>query len=143
MDHIAIMKKSWGLMEKILRGEKVIESRWYQSRRVPWDKIQIGDTVYFKNAGEPVTLHAKVVNVLQFSGLTPKRVREILLQYGDDDGIEKNKIPEYYDRFKNKKYCILIFLSNPQKNIPFEINKAGFGMMSAWITVNNIKSVQK
>lgn len=143
MEHIAIMKKSWRLTQKILRGEKTIESRWYRSRRVPWDRIQIGDVVYFKDSGESVTIKAKAIKVLQFSGLDPKKVKEILIQYGSDDGIEKNKILEYYNRFKNKKYCILIFLSNPKKIIPFEINKIGFGAMVAWITVNDVERIKK
>jgi len=56
MDHIAIMKKSWGLTEKILSRRKIIESRWYSAMRKPWNKIKEGKTVYFKNSGEPVTM---------------------------------------------------------------------------------------
>ena len=54
MDHVAIMNKSWGLIPKILSGSKTIESRWYKTKRTPWDKIAKGDTVYFKNSGEQV-----------------------------------------------------------------------------------------
>jgi len=42
MQYIAIMKKSWGLLPKILTGEKKIESRWYNNRYSPWDKIKKG-----------------------------------------------------------------------------------------------------
>jgi len=35
MDHVAIMKKSWKLTEKILSGEEKIESRWYKSKYSP------------------------------------------------------------------------------------------------------------
>ena len=38
---------------------------------------------------------------------------------------------------------MLIFLKNPQKIEPFEIDKKGFGMMSAWICVNNIDILKK
>jgi len=31
MQHIAIMKKSWRLTEKILAGEKTLETRWYKN----------------------------------------------------------------------------------------------------------------
>ncbi|MDO8559127.1 MAG: hypothetical protein Q7R84_02240 [bacterium] len=41
MEHLAIMKKSWGLTEKILSGQKKIESRWYLSKRSPWDTIEV------------------------------------------------------------------------------------------------------
>ena len=142
MEHIAIMKKSWGLTQKILNGQKKIESRWYSVKYKPWDSIEKGETVYFKDSGEPVTLKAEVSKVIQFTDLTPNRVKEILDEYGDDDGLEKNKIPEFFERFKDKKYCMLIFLKNPQEIEPFEIDKTGFGAMSAWITIDSVSKIR-
>jgi len=142
MEHLAIMKKAWGFVDKILRGEKKIESRWYAVKYKPWDSIKEGETVYFKDSGGPVRLRAEVSRVMQFADLTPEKVREILNRYGKDDGLE-GKIPEFFERFKDKKYCILIFLKNPEAIEPFEINKTGFGMMSAWITVSDISEITK
>ena len=141
MDHVAIMKKSWGLTKKILTGEKSIESRWYKVRYAPWGRVKRGDAVYFKDSGEPVTLKTQVKKVLQFSHLTRAKVKEILKKYGKDDGLRKEKIPEFLSRFKDKKYCILIFLKNPRKVEPFEINKKGFGAMASWIIVGDIKPI--
>ena len=143
MEHLAIMRKSWGLTQKILNGQKKIESRWYLVKYRPWDGIKKGETIYFKNSGEPVRLKAKVDKVIQFANLNQKKVKEILNKYGKDDGLEKEKIPEFFERFKDKKYCTLIFLKNQQKIKPFEINKKGFGMMSAWITIDNISKIKK
>lgn len=142
MDHLAIMRKSWKLTSKILSGRKKIESRWYLSKYPPWNKIKSGETVYFKDSGDPVTLKAEVEKVLQFDKLTPAKVKEILLQYADDDGIEEEDIPMFYELFKNKKYCMLIFLKNPQKIEPFKINKAGYGAMAAWICVDDINQLR-
>lgn len=143
MDHIAIMKKSWGLAQKILNGQKKIESRWYTMRCRPWNDIAMRDTVYFKDSGEPVKLKAEVRKVVQFTDLTPNRVKEILDEYGDDDGLDKEKIPYFFERFKDKKYCMLVFLKNPQEIEPFGINKSGFGAMSAWITIDDISKIKK
>lgn len=143
MEHIAIMKKSWGLTKKILNGQKKIESRWYSIKYNPWDNIKEGEVVYFKDAGEPVRIKAEVSKVMQFADLTTNRVKEILDEYGDDDGLDKEKVPQFFKRFKNKKYCMLIFLKNPQKIKPFEINKTGFGAMSAWITTDDISKIKK
>jgi hypothetical protein len=49
MDHIAIMQKSWGLTEKIVTGQKAIESRWYKGKYAPWGRSFSGDTIYFKS----------------------------------------------------------------------------------------------
>lgn len=143
MDHVAIMRKSWGLMPKILSGKKKIESRWYSVKYRPWNRIGEGDTVYFKNTGEPVTVKATVERVMQFSNLTVKTVFNLLNEYGEDDGIDKKNRQEFFNRFKDKKYCILIFLKDPMKIVPFQIDKNGFGAMSAWIAVSDISLVVK
>src|ERR1035437_2999157 len=101
MEHLAIMKKSWGLTDKILSGQKKIESRWYSVKYKPWDSIKSGDLVYFKNSGEPVKIKAKVDKVMQFADLTPMKVRKILDKYGKYDGLKKEKIPEFFEMFKN------------------------------------------
>lgn len=143
MHHLAIMRKSWGLLSKILTGKKTIESRWYKNRYTPWDKIKKGDVVYFKNSGEPVTIKTEVAKVLQYSDLTPQKVRNILNKYGTGDGLGIDEIDKYHQTFKDKKYCLLVFLKNPQKIRPFDINKAGFGAMAAWISVNDINKLKK
>lgn len=139
MDHVAIMKKSWGLVPKILSGEKIIESRWYKNKAAPWGKINIGDTIYFKNSGEPVSVRAKVKNLISVEKLTPDKVKDILKRYGKDDGIDD--IESYCELFKEKNYCMLIFLEEPERIIPFNIDKKGFGAMAAWICVDNIKRI--
>lgn len=142
MEHLAIMRKTWGLTKKILDGRKKIESRWYSVKYRPWDNIKKGDTIYFKDSGSLVHFKVPVDQVLQFSDLTPQKVRNILKKYGDDDGIEKHEIPEFFERFKDKKYCILIFLGKPVGIKPFNISKVGYGAMSAWITAKSIKKLR-
>lgn len=140
--HIAIMRKSWGLLEKIRSGEKTIESRWSLHRISPWNEIEKGDTIYFKDSGQPVTLSAVADKVAQFEELTPVKVGEILHQYGQKDGLDVGELDQYYEQFKNKRYCILIFLKDIRKIEPFYLNKKGFGTMSSWITVDDIERVK-
>jgi len=144
-DHVAIMRKSWGLTRKILSGEKTIESRWYMNRCKPWGVINQGDTVYFKDSGEPVRLKATVDKIAQFENLTPQKVAAILKQYTQTDGLGINErdIKPYFEMFKNKRYCLLVFLKDPQAVEPFEIDKSGFGAMAAWITVDRIGLIRK
>jgi hypothetical protein len=139
MNHIAIMKKSWHLTEKILSGEKKIESRWYKFKRSPWNKIKKGDIVYFKNSGEPVTVKAFVSKIIQIRIKDKEESRQICLKYGKQICLV-NLNPDTWETIPN--YCILIFLKNPKKIKPFEINKKGFGMMSAWITLKDINKIR-
>jgi hypothetical protein len=141
MEHVAVMKKSWGLTQKILSGEKTIESRWSKSRRAPWGRIKEGETVYFKDAGEPVSMRTEAGKVVQLSGLTPQKVKAILEKYGKEDGLE-GRIPEFAKLFADKRCCVLIYLRNPKKVKPFEISKKGFGSQAAWICVKDIGKIK-
>ncbi|MES2470853.1 MAG: hypothetical protein V4526_01305 [Patescibacteria group bacterium] len=135
------MKSSWGFLEKIKDGRKTVESRWYLSKRAPWGRVKAGDKIFFKDSGKPVGLKATTDNVLQFENLTPSRVKEILHTYGSRIGIEKKDLTNFYNDLKDKKYCILVFLKNPQPVKPFNINKRGFGAMAAWMSVKNIRDI--
>lgn len=138
MDHIAILSKKKDLLRRIISGEKTIESRWYTSRKTPFRSIAEGDTVYFKDSGEPVTVKARVSKAMFFDGLDDKRVVEILQKHGD-----KICIPlSYAPQLSGKKYCTLIFLTDVSMVEPFEIDKTGFGMMAAWITVPDINKIK-
>ena len=106
MIHLAILRKNQKLLDKILSGEKTIESRWYLTRRAPWNKIKAGETVYFKNSGEPITAKATVEKVIQLE-LDRNKVKSILEEHGKKIGIS-NSTDFSYNKNKDKKYCILI-----------------------------------
>lgn len=140
--HLAIMRKSWGLLEKIRNGEKTIESRWYENRKAPWGRINKGDIVWFKNSGEKVTLKAEVTKVEEYSALDSVKVKELLERYGKADGIGE-EIEQYAERFKNKKYALFVYLSKVVEVKPFNIDKSGFGAMSAWLIISDINEIKK
>lgn len=137
------MQPNWGLLEKIADGRKTVESRWYLTRRAPWGRINPGDTIYFKNSGQPVRLKATVRQVETRAGLSPERVRVLLENYAAADGIEPKDVPAYFERFKIKRYAIFIGLTDVCLVTPFNINKAGFGLQSAWVTVDNIGKIRQ
>lgn len=139
MQHIAIMKPSWKLIPSILSGRKTIESRWYQSRRAPWDRIKKGDIVYFKNSGQAVTAQALVSKVMQFSFSDITEVEAVVKKYGKQIGL-LHRDPKTWGRVP--KYCILIFLEQPTLlKKSFNINKAGFGSAAAWLCVEEVRNI--
>jgi hypothetical protein len=140
MDHVAIMNKKWNLISKILSGEKIIESRWYKTKRTPWDKINVGDVVYFKNSGEKIVAKAFVLEVLQFEINSFDDMNNIIKKYGDEICLINRNAKTWG---KLSKYCILIRLCNPKLlKEPFQINKKGFGISTAWITINDIEKIK-
>ena len=141
MDHVAIMNKSWRLIPKIISGEKTIESRWYQTKRTPWDKAAAGDTIYFKDAGDPVTAQAGITGVLQFEIHGIADAENIIERYGKEICL-LNADPTTWGKLP--KYCILLRLAGPRKVArPFEIDKSGFGSGAAWLTVPDIAKIKR
>ncbi len=138
MEHIAILNKKLKLLEKILSGKKIIESRWYKSKKTPYKNIQEGDIVYFKESGEPVSVKTFVKKVLFFDNLNEDKIKKILHVYGKGIGVDESDVQNVID----KKYCTLIFLKDVKKINPFSINKKGYGLMSAWISVDNINKIK-
>ena len=136
MHHLAILSKKPNFLDLILKRKKTIESRWYQTKRTPYNKIKKGDIIFLKESGQPVTARAEVNKVLYFD-LRHTRVKDIIDKYGKQICINSTK------GLTNKNYCILIFLKNPKSIPEFNINKSGYGNMSAWITVKNIKQLYK
>jgi len=137
MDHVAILN-SQVLLEKIVSGEKSIESRWYMTRKAPWNVINKGDAVYFKVSGKPVTAKVTVEKVLQ-SELDYLKITSLLYQYGKKLCMDESEAVD----LKDKKYGILVFLKNPKLVEPFNINKKGYGISSAWMYVKDINKVKE
>ncbi len=141
MHHVAIMKPELRFLEKILSGQKVIESRWLSQRRAPWHKVQVGDTIFFKNSSQPVSVKALVKKVIYFEDLTPLRVREVLAEHSKSIGIEDRD--SFYIQTRYKRYCVLIWLKHIEPISPFYIQKVGFGAMTAWLSVEDIAVLKR
>ncbi|MBI5871802.1 hypothetical protein HZB88_01830 [archaeon] len=139
MEHVAILSKNMKLLAKILSGEKTIESRWYKFKKTPYHSISINDIIYFKESGKPVTAKVRVNSVLFFDSLNERKIKEILNRYG-----KKICVPiSYFEKLAGKNFCTLIFIGNIESIQPFNIDKAGYGLMAAWITVKDINSIKR
>lgn len=142
MDHIAIMKKSWGLIPKIVSEEKTCEARWYKTKRAPWGVAHKGDRIYFKNGSEPVTVMAIVADVYQYEVKDNVHALEIMKKHVLPD-LGTNKISEDILKYiTNKNYTMFLYFNNVKKIKPFEIDKRGFGSMAAWINIDNINKIK-
>ena len=105
------MKKHVGifipeLAEKILTGEKTIESRFSKAKIVPFAQIGAGDIVYIKPSGKDIIGQFEVEKVLFWDGLSKKDLLKIKEDFGAfiaaDDLFWKQKL--------DSKYGTLIFI---------------------------------
>lgn len=137
------MKKEWDLLPKILDGSKTVESRWYKSKIAPWDKVSVGDTLYFKNSGGYVTLKALVTKAEQYEISDNAYGLALMHNYALEDlGTTILSLP-IQNYIRNKKYAIFVHFQNVVNVNPFQIDKRGFGMQCAWLTMPNVFSIIK
>ncbi len=136
------MKKSWGLIPKILNKTKVAESRWYRSRIAPWNRIKKRHNLYFKNSGEAITVKTKVTKVIQYEIPNNSKALKIMKKHAEKDLGFKKIPPEVLNYIRNKNYAIFIYFDSVKEIKPFNVDKTGFGAMAAWITVNNINKIK-
>ena len=80
MRHLAIFKKDF--IERILQGEKVIESRFSTDRRPPFKMIKKGNEILLKESGGPVFGKFIADEVHFFERITPKKVSELKEKFG-------------------------------------------------------------
>lgn len=129
MNHIAVMDK--GTINKVLNGTKTIESRFSKNKIAPYQKIEVGDTIYLKESGGNITAAFTADKVLYFDNLTQKKVNEIRTTFGHL--INANN--DYWEIKKDANYGTLIYIKNPIRVTPVKINKKGRSGF-----VSNIKS---
>lgn len=142
MHHVAIMKPQWRFIEKMLAGTKTIETRWYVHKRPPWGRVGVGDVIYFKNAGQPVSARAVVRRVAEYDNLTPALVAELLARHERDIGIPPKDLLAFYQHVRQKRYALFIWLDAVEPVAPFAITKRGFGAMAAWLTTESVDNLR-
>lgn len=141
MHHIAIMNPKLGFINKILKGQKTIETRWYKHKIAPWNKLNKGDIIYFKNSGDKITASAEVERFEQFDNLSPEIIKELINKNFSNIGLDLEIIDSFTKKHIDKNYAIFIFLKSPKRVEPFSINKDGFGNAAAWLCTPKIESI--
>ena len=137
------MKKEWNLTSKILDGVKTVESRWYKSKIAPWNKVSVGDVIYFKDSGSSVSVKAIISGVEQYEISNNTQALELMTKYALCD-LGTPKLSEPIKNYiKDKKYAIFVHLRDVSKIIPFDIDKKGYGMQCAWICTKSINNIKK
>lgn len=120
MKHLAIFKGNGG--EKILTGEKTIESRFSRRKSPPFGAISSGDLVYIKPTGKEIIGEFRVQKVLFFDGIEDADIKDIKERYGK--GLAIDDI-DYWKGKSGSKYGTLIFIGDSARYLtsPIKIPK--------------------
>jgi len=107
MKHLAIYDEGQTI-EKILKKEKLIDSRFSRKKSLPYGQIKKGDEIYLKISGGPIVGRAVVDNVLFYENLTPEMLGKLRREYSKDLAMEDN----FWLKIGKCKCVSLIFLKN-------------------------------
>lgn len=126
--HLAILVNPY--LERILTGQKTIESRFSMQRRAPYQQIQKDDIVLLKRSGGPILGIGLADNVM-FYQLTPDVFTQIRTQYEAELGIDD---PNFWSSHAHAAYGTLTRLTNVRRLPPIPFIKRD---QRAWIVLQN------
>ena len=109
MKHLAIFIGD--AIEKILKGEKIIEGRFTIDKIPPYLVVSKGDIIFLKQSGEKIIGQAEVENVLFYEGLTGESIGKLRKEYSKEMCVSD----KFWQEKVNSKYASIIFLTNPTR----------------------------
>ncbi len=127
MEHIAILSHK-SILEKILAGQKTIESRFSRLKSLPYGQIRAGDHIFFKLSGGLILGEADAIRVEEFEDLTPDQITEVARRYEKELAISS----DFLARKLESKFATLIFLTEVKECIPWNYKQDG---RSGWIVL--------
>ena len=147
MIHVAILLKPY--LDLILQGKKTVESRLTKDARDPFENIEPGERIYFKQSSGPFMATAIADHVLFESNLTPKRINEIRRDYNDQICGETS----YWNWKRGSRYCTLIWLrdvsgakiakATPRGDAPVFLRVEGASTNNIQVTDTDLSRVQQ
>jgi len=104
MIHVAVLLKPY--LDMVLVGTKRVECRLTQQPLAPFEAIEPGERIYFKQSGGPYRGTAIAGEVMFEGKLTPSRVQQLSKHYNHLICGE----PEFWRRKKDSRFASLIWL---------------------------------
>ena len=108
MLHVAVLLKPY--LDAVLDGRKTVECRLTIQPRVPYDAIEPGERIYFKQSAGPYRATARAEHIIFENDLTPKRVAQLQRDYNDLVCGE----PRFWNAKRNSRFATFIWLKDVQ-----------------------------
>lgn len=127
--HLAIFKGQGA--EKILSGQKTVESRFSKRKDPPFGLISAGDLVYMKPSGSDIIGQFRVKKVIFFDNLDSTDLSELKEKYGEKLAVDHG----YWTGKETAKYLSLIFIGDSSRFItsPVKISKKD---LRGWVVLS-------
>ena len=141
MDHVVYLDAAAKELEKLLAGEKTMIIRGAAGRKMPYGRVNPGDTLYFlNNDGEGmIRAQADVKSVYNSEAMTLEA--SIALVKGAQEKLRLTD--KQLKRWGGKRYLVLIDVEQVKEVTAFRIDKSQYGNMDDWLPVGNINDVKR
>ena len=128
--HLAIF--SSGIGEKILSGEKQVESRFSKNKQPPFNEVSTGDIVYIKPTGKDIIGEFRVKKVIFIDGLDITELENIKKKYGKQLAVDES----FWVGKEESKFVTLIFIGETQVMLtsPITFKK---GLQRGWVVLDD------
>jgi hypothetical protein len=137
MDHVVYLDAKARELENLILGNKSMIIRGASGRKLPYGRVNEGDTLYFiNNNGEgEVKARGIVSSVFNSEELSKEESFETIIRNQD-----KLQLPDkQFDKLAGKRYLVLIGMDDIEEIEPFRIDKSNFTNMDDWIPVGKIE----
>jgi hypothetical protein len=124
--HLAILVNPY--LQRLLDGQKTIESRFSIQRRAPYEQVQAGDVVLLKQSGRPIR-GIGLVSQVWFYELTPPVLQHIQTTYADELGIDD---PGFWAARTTASFATLMRLDHVSPIAPIVFTKRD---QRAWVVL--------
>ncbi|MBI5008564.1 MAG: hypothetical protein HZB98_02705 [Bacteroidia bacterium] len=137
MDHLVFLDAKYNEIENLLLGFKTMIIRGAQSLKIPYGRVNEGDTLYFVNSkceGE-ISARGKVSSVFCSGMLTVEESFETIIRNQEKLQLSDNQ----FEKIAGSRYLLLVGVENIEKLTPlrFELNLPA--EMDDWYAVDNIE----
>ena len=113
MIQIVYLDTRTNALELMLTGKKTMIAKGSMGRRIPYKRIEVGDTMYFLESkrNRDIDAKAKVLHVYYSGKLTEEESYELLDQYKTELRLNTSQ----YRKYAGKRYITLVNLSSVEK----------------------------
>ncbi len=126
--HLAIFSEQ--LMNKLIKGEKTVESRFSLNNVSPFGRIVKGDLVVVKKSGGPVTAMFVAGTINSYHDLTPKKITALKIEHSLSLGLALDDA--FWEEKLNSKFATFIKVDKLKPTTPFIIEKKD---RTGWVVV--------
>jgi hypothetical protein len=140
MDHVVYLDKKANELEKLKSGEKTMLIRGAAGRKMPYGRVNTGDTLYLLENDSSGLIRAKadVKTVINSEKMDKDQSVALVEKYLNYLQLTDSQIK----RWAGKRYLVLIELTKLELLEPFAIDKSDYDNMDDWLPVNDIQVVK-